>query len=220
MPNYQKGKIYRIVDNSNGGVYYGSTCEPTIARRLARHVIDFNNFQKGKGSYITSYDILVNGNYEIFLVETYPCTSRDELTSRERYYIENNNCVNKYIPGRTCKEYRRDNKEKIKENKRSYQQHNKERIKEYMNLYQLQNKDKIKKQTKDYKQKNKDRIHEHQNFQSKCICGGCFTNANKAKHLKTRKHQTYFNNLDKNEYKYYYEDGSECTELEYNLYCC
>ena len=36
MVNYQLGKIYKIVDNTNGNIYIGSTCEPTLARRLAK----------------------------------------------------------------------------------------------------------------------------------------------------------------------------------------
>ena len=35
MPDYNKGKIYKIVDNTNNNIYIGSTCEPTLAHRLA-----------------------------------------------------------------------------------------------------------------------------------------------------------------------------------------
>jgi hypothetical protein len=38
-----------------------------------------------------------------------------ELNARERWWIENNECVNKYIPTRTDKEYYEAHKEKIKE---------------------------------------------------------------------------------------------------------
>ena len=41
MPDYSKGKIYKIVCNVTGLVYVGSTCEPTLARRLAK--IALNN---------------------------------------------------------------------------------------------------------------------------------------------------------------------------------
>jgi hypothetical protein len=41
MPiNYQLGKVYKIVDNTNGQCYVGSTCEPILARRLASHDYD------------------------------------------------------------------------------------------------------------------------------------------------------------------------------------
>ena len=41
MPDYSKGKIYIIVDNTNNTVYIGSTCEPTLAHRLAQHKKDY-----------------------------------------------------------------------------------------------------------------------------------------------------------------------------------
>ena len=47
-------------------------------------------------------------NTDIILVESYPCENKNELHSRERYYIENNNCVNKIIPTRTSKEFKKE----------------------------------------------------------------------------------------------------------------
>jgi hypothetical protein len=57
MDRYKNGKIYKIVDNTNGNVYIGSTCEPTLAHRLTKHRYDYKRFLKG-GSYISSVDIL------------------------------------------------------------------------------------------------------------------------------------------------------------------
>ena len=41
---YQKSKIYKIVDNTNNNIYIGSTCEPILSRRLAKHVSNYNEF--------------------------------------------------------------------------------------------------------------------------------------------------------------------------------
>ena len=64
-----------------------------------------------------------------FLIENYPCNSRDELTAREgqiiRKYKHDCECVNMFIAGRTGKEYKLDNKEQIKQ----YRLENKERLK-------------------------------------------------------------------------------------------
>lgn len=98
---YQRAKIYKLI--GNGLTYYGSTCEPTLARRLATHKGDYNKYINGKGRYITSFEILSTGNYDIVLVENYPCNSKDELHSRERHWIETNECINKIIPCRTKK---------------------------------------------------------------------------------------------------------------------
>ena len=129
MPNYKQSKIYKLVDNTNGNVYYGSTTQTYLSKRLSQHRTAFNG-----GNHSSSHEILKNNDYDIVLVELYPCNSKDELIMRERYYIENNKCVNKSIPGRTKLEYRytdkmleynkqyvRDNKEKIAlRHKKSY----------------------------------------------------------------------------------------------------
>jgi hypothetical protein len=111
MKNYQLAKIYKIVSNITNEIYVGSTCEPTLARRLAKHVGCYKHYLKGKFNYITSFKILELGNYSIILIENCPCENKDELHKRERYYIETLDCVNKIIPGRTQKEYRDANKD-------------------------------------------------------------------------------------------------------------
>jgi len=85
MVNYQLGKIYKIVDNTNGNVYIGSTCEPTLARRLAGHIGNYKKYLNGKYHYVTSFKILENNNYDMVLIEKFPCDSKEELHARERF---------------------------------------------------------------------------------------------------------------------------------------
>ena len=113
MVNYQLGKIYKIVCNTTGLIYIGSTCEPILARRLAKHRTDYKRYFDGKSNYITSFKILENNNYEIILIENVICESKDELHKKERFHIESYECVNKHIPGRTHTEYYNENKEII-----------------------------------------------------------------------------------------------------------
>ena len=102
MPvDYSNGKIYKIVDNTTGNIYIGSTCEKYLSKRLVGHRTSYKCYLEGKTNYMTSFEILKNNNYEIILIESHPCGSSDELHARERFYIENNNCVNKSMPGRT-----------------------------------------------------------------------------------------------------------------------
>ena len=110
MVNYQLGKIYKIV--SGDLTYIGSTCEPTLARRMAGHKTRYDSWKAGKTRFVTSFKVIENGNAEIILIETFPCNTKDELHARERYFIENTICVNKFIPGQTSKEYNERNKEK------------------------------------------------------------------------------------------------------------
>ena len=175
MPNYQDSKIYKIVSFSTDDVYIGSTCEKYLSNRLGGHRKAYNSYLNGKHNYVTSFKLLETDDYDIVLIENYPCNNKQELHSRERYWIENTeNCVNKCVPNRTLKEYREDNKDKFKR-------------------YREDNKDKIKRYHDQYYEDNKDKIHAHQNQKHKCIeCGGKYTNAGKVQHIKTSKHQNCY----------------------------
>jgi hypothetical protein len=167
MVNYELAKIYKIVDNTNGNIYIGSTCEPTLARRLATHKGSFKQYLNGTYHYIKSFEILKNENYDIFLLEKCKCiTSKDELHARERYYIENNECLNKVIPTRTLKEWRENNKDALRQYQKQYyadnnehykqwRENNKDATREYSKQYYEENKAKIREYQKQYYEKNK-----------------------------------------------------------------
>ena len=178
MPDYQKGKIYKIVNDKLGLTYYGSTTQ-ILSQRMGGHIANKKKFDKGKCTNVSSFQLL-DGNQKIYLVEKYPCNDKIELLKRERYYIENNECVNKCIPTRTMKEYYIDNKYKIKEYfidnkdkfkiyKKKYYEDNKEKIKQYQKQYLEDNKDKLKQyrdkkkdKIKQYKEDNKEKIKQYQ----------------------------------------------------------
>ena len=98
------GSIYRIICNTTGLVYFGSTNQK-LSKRLGDHVCTYKNYLKGGYHYVSSFAIIENNNYDIILVENYPCGSKEELHKRERFYIENNDCVNQCIPTQTKKEW-------------------------------------------------------------------------------------------------------------------
>tara|TARA_R100000951_G_scaffold100344_1_gene91118 strand:+ start:92 stop:685 length:594 start_codon:yes stop_codon:yes gene_type:complete len=157
MPNYQNGKIYELIDLSNNKKYYGSTVQ-TLKQRKTKHVANYKLYLNKKTNYVSSFEIIKNNNYEIYLIENFPCNSRTELEAREGYYIRNNNCVNKCIVGRTQKEYRQDNKEKIKQ----YKIDNKEKIKEFNKQYHNDNKEILNLKNKQYSINNKEKIKQYQ----------------------------------------------------------
>ena len=130
MPDYSQAKIYCIKSSQTSEVYYGSTCSP-LRQRFRDH--------KCHCKYTTSEQILQYEDAYIELVEEFPCNSRAELCIRERYYVENNPCVNKNIPGRSKEEYCETNKEMLikynREYMRQYREANNEKIKEYMRQY-------------------------------------------------------------------------------------
>lgn len=96
MSKYQKGKIYKLVnDEMPDKIYFGSTTQD-LKLRLQGH--------KSKSNKTTSKILFEKGNVKIILVEEYPCENRKQLEKKERNYIENNECINKVIPTRTQKE--------------------------------------------------------------------------------------------------------------------
>jgi hypothetical protein len=130
MPDYQKGKIYRIISPSKNLVYYGSTIE-TLSSRLSKHIYDYkrNNGQK------SAFVVLKCEDYKIELVEEYPCNNRQQLEKKEGEYIKANECVNICIAGRTKKEWGQDNRERLNEKGRKYKEEHKEELKQKDKIY-------------------------------------------------------------------------------------
>ena len=172
MNRYDDGKIYKVVSDQTTDVYYGSTCS-TLYDRYARHT---HYYRIGRACSIKR--ILKYDDSKIVLVENFPCNNKDELLRRERYYIENNDCVNIQVPLRTVKEYYDDYQQEIIAQKKEYRAVNKE---------------KIKLSSKKYREENKEAINKHKNEKINCECGGKYTNANRTVHQRTDKHQTWVN---------------------------
>ena len=186
--DYANGKIYKLVCDETNDVYYGSTCGP-LAKRIYGHKNDLKNYNNGNRRYVSSFPIVKYESVQIILVETYPCTNKDELNSRERFYIENNPCINKRVPNRTLKEYRRDNKEKIEEQGKIYRENNYEKEKERHRIYKENNPEKVKESKRKYKEANKEKL----NQKIECECGSVTCYASKSRHLKSKKHQSFLN---------------------------
>ena len=156
MPDYSKAKIYHIYCNITGEIYYGSTCN-TLAKRMGKHRDEAKENSKKNCS---SRSIIVRDDYAYSLIEKYECNNKQELHARERYWIENNECVNKYVPGRTNKEWYEANKDKIKKQQKVYIEANKDKISEQKKVFYEANKDKISERNKVYNEANKDKISE------------------------------------------------------------
>ena len=178
---YTNGKIYKLVSNVTGDVYYGSTTQK-LSYRLAEHKRNYKRYLKGKYGYTTSYKIIETGDYDIHLVENYSCLCKKQLESIERVYIENYKCINKVVVGRIRKETM----------KADYEKHKKKRLK-YAEEYRNNNLKKVSECKKKWYQKNKENILNKIKEKFDCECGGKYTRAHKVRHLKTKKHQNYLN---------------------------
>jgi hypothetical protein len=150
--NYQNGMIYKLV-----------CLDPTITEKYIGSTTDFNN-RKYNHKYVCNtitykhYNCPVYkfirehggwNNWQMILIEKWPCNDGNELRARERHYYELyggelNYCVPTQTPQESIKLYFRKNKEKII----------------------------------DWKNSNNICI----------VCGGKYTNANKAAHNKSKRH--------------------------------
>jgi hypothetical protein len=125
MPNYQDGQIYTIrCKTDNASIYVGSTTM-TLSRRIAYHRI------RSKTSN-TKFYTCVNGNWDdwyIELYEVYPCENKQQLCRREGEIIREIGTLNYEIAGRTDKEWRLDNPDKVNLTAQRYRINNPEKVK-------------------------------------------------------------------------------------------
>jgi hypothetical protein len=184
--DYKNGKIYKIVDIGYTKMYIGSTTQ-SLSKRFSKHKGDYISWKNNKHSKVMAYDIFEEfgiDNCKIELIEECPCENKIQLFKKEGEYIQNNECVNKVIPGRTMKEWQESNKDKIAEYNKEYFQTNKDKFAEHNKEYFQANKDKIKK----YYQTNKDKIVEYNKE---------YFQANKDKLKEYRKTKAVFNTKTK-----------------------
>jgi adenylate kinase family enzyme len=181
MVNYNNGKVYKIqpiMEHDENDIYIGSTTKNYLSQRMDSHRHCYKCWKKGKGRKVMCFELFEKyglENCQILLIENVHANTKDELISREGYYIRKFKCLNKVIPDRTKseynKEYNKDNKDKIKLYCSEYRKNNKEIIKENRHKYYVDNKEII-------------------NKKIFCDCGGHYTLRHKAEHCKTFKHQS------------------------------
>ena len=140
MPDYTKGTIYMLeptIDYEEGDIYYGSTTQ-SLHKRFYEHKKLFRlNYQGKSKTLFEKYGI---ENVKIILIKNYPCEGKKELEAEEATYIRNNKCVNRNIPSRSQKEYREDNKEKLKAYFKDYYETKKEKNKNILKVIVKQTK--------------------------------------------------------------------------------
>jgi hypothetical protein len=177
MPDYSKTVIYKIFckDSNITEQYIGHTTD--FNERKRRHKSNCNNENDNKYNLKVYQYIREKGgfeNFEIVIIENYPCNNKKEALEREGYWIkELKVSLNTEIAGRTQKEYYQDNKEKIKE-----------KIKEYQEVH----KEKIKENKKDYYQNNKNEILKKQKEKIICECGSEIRKSDLKRHQQSATH--------------------------------
>ena len=215
MVNYSNGRIYKLVNDVDDKIYVGSTTS-RLSIRKCHHKKDAK--RRPNTRVYQHLNQIGWDRVDIILIEKYECKCKEQLHSRERYWIETLKAeLNSNIPTRTNKEWRDDNKEQIAQKYKEYYENNKEQLAQYQKEYREEHKEQIAQKYKEYYEDNKEKIAQkdkeyyannkeqilqkekeryqinkaklNQKFQ--CECGGKYTHANKARHMKTQKHQKY-----------------------------
>lgn len=154
--NFENPKIYALSSPHTNQLYIGSTCLP-LSLRLRNHHELYKQYLKGNNNRkCTAFKLFELGNVNIEIIDDCDdvCCKR-ALLKRERYYIENNNCVNKNIPSRTAKESSKAHYESHKEEKKQYYQDNRDKRIQYAKEYINANKDKYNEYQRQYRIKMK-----------------------------------------------------------------
>lgn len=172
---YPIGRVYKLISD-NGLCYIGST-NRTLSRRLSDHKSDYKRFKDNKKRYISSFKLFEDkGIINIDLLEEHANISKYDLQVRERFYIENNECVNKAIPTQTKKEWIEKNKDKRTAYKTKQKEH-----------YEA-NKEKIIAKRKEHYEANKEKIYTQKAERILCDRCKCETSrGNKSIHQKSQK---------------------------------
>jgi hypothetical protein len=204
--DYHNGKIYVLRSHQTEDIYIGSTTTK-LSKRFHNHKSKFKLWKNEKYPYTTSFELMKYDDVYIELLQGYSCDSKMELHKREGEFIRSVDCVNKNVAGRTRKEYRDENKDKISEQKKEWREENKDIRKEQQKEYYQENKDKRKEYGKEYYQENKDKIKEKNKE---------YYEANKDK-IKIQTKEYRENNKDKK--KEYREENKDKLNQKYECDC-
>ena len=185
---YQNGKIYKIVDNGYNLCYYGSTCQP-LTKRLSTHKKDYRRYKDGRKerpiTLCKIFDEYGIDNCKIELVELFACNSKEELHKREGEFIRDNECVNKFIPGRSKVEYAREHTAETTA-----------RMRKFRAGLSEEKRAEIRQKQKEYRENHKEELSQKKLMKFVCpLCNTPVCMASKARHENTLKHQSKLQDL-------------------------
>ena len=156
MPNYQESKIYNINNTVNDEIHIGSTTRKS-SQRMADHRKTCNIEKHEHLPIYKAFMELSVENFFIELIEKCPCDDKEELRKKEGEYIRQlKPSLNKFIAGRTNKEWVSDNKEHSKQQQKEYREANKEHSAQINRMYYQSNKVEILQKNKQYRENNKE----------------------------------------------------------------
>ena len=174
MNEYQ---IYAIKSKSYPELQYIGSTKLSLKKRLQFHKSQYKRYCKGLlKCHYSSFDVMKYDDYYIELYCETGTYNRSDAEWLEGQVIRAESCINKFVPGRTNKQYYQDNIEKIKDYRLSRVEDHKEYVKEH---YQ-QNKEFIKAQKRE---------------KIICECGIETSRGNIQRHKKSIAHYNLINNI-------------------------
>jgi len=163
MPDYSKGKIYKIVNDVNDKFYIGSTTQP-LYKRLSEH--------RKKDNVCMCKNIGVDlYKCSIILIENYSCNDKQELLRKEREYFD---------------KYKKECKEVFLNKKRPIITI--EERKERSIKYNKEHKEICIKASKKHRDVNKEEIKKKRSIKITCECGSIVVKRGMLDHKKSKKH--------------------------------
>lgn len=139
MIDYNLSKIYKITSDNTDEIFIGSTSRRLLSQSLSTHMRQYKMNPRNKAINL----VLEKKDCKIILIENFPCKSKYELKQREKYFIDQLDCINKHPQFQpvspddarkiSAKKYRMKYRDKINEKNRKYYEDNKEHIREISN---------------------------------------------------------------------------------------
>jgi hypothetical protein len=94
MSKYQRGLLYKLVCNKTGLLYVGSTIQ-SLTERKSKHLHDLKRWRRDGKRGCSAYKVIEAGDFDIILLEEYPCDTKANLRLKEQDWIEQLTCVNR-----------------------------------------------------------------------------------------------------------------------------
>lgn len=129
-------------------------------------------------------------NPEKYKQEWYEEKKEVILEKRKQHYEENKDEILLKV-----KQYAEENKDKIKDYQDEYREKNKEKLAEQKKIYREANKEKAAEYSKEWREANKEKLKQQKSQVIECGCGKNYTFGNKLRHLLTKQHIDYNNQL-------------------------
>jgi hypothetical protein len=222
--DYKKSIIYKIEHLENPELLYVGSSTNFIKRKQ-QHKLNCHN-ETGFHYNIRVYKMIRdNGGWDqfkIIIIKEYPCNNKIELLIEEDRIMKelkaSLNSQSAYTSSEDRilqkkeldKQYRINNIEKLKQYDKEYYKDHEKKYKEYREIHKEKhneynkqwyenNKEQSKEHSKKQYQNNKEEINKKRLKKIKCECGCEITHCSKSRHIKTKKHLKYINDLNTTE---------------------